>query len=425
MRRIMRPLVVLTLLAALPVLAQPLPVAPPEKVGLSSERLARLRKVLADEVEKGALPGAVVAVARRGKLAYFEALGFRDPATKQAMPKDAIFRIYSMTKPWTSVAAMMLVEEGKIQLTDPISKYLPPFKGLQVSAARTDPATGQVTYSLVKADREPTVQDLLRHTSGLAYDFVTRNAPVKDAYRQAGLTVGSLRDKVPAADLLERLSKAPLAQQPGTVWEYSLSTTVLGRLVEAVSGMRLSRFLEERLFGPLRMPDSGFSVPREKADRIAQAKLPELELFDPVIPPGNDLGGEGGLSTAGDYLRFCQVLLDHGSLGGTRILSRPAVALMTSDHLGGRPSSPAGPGEALMGVPGYTFGLGFSVRMGPGVAGVPGSEGEFMWAGAAGTFFWVDPREQLAAVFMSQASLATRQHYRRLVKQLVYQAIAD
>lgn len=429
MSRAMRLLLALTLLAGLPALGQPLPVAAPEKVGLSSERLARLGKALAEDAEKGKLPGAVVAVARRGKLAYLEAVGFRDPAARKAMPADAIFRVYSMTKPWTSVAAMMLVEEGRIQLTDPISKHLPAFKGLQVSVARPDAATGQVAYSLVPADREPTVQDLLRHTSGLAYDFVTRNAPVKEAYLKAGLAAlgAGIREKVTAAEMVERLSKAPLAQQPGTVWEYSLSTAVLGRLVEAVSGMPLSRFLEARLFRPLRMPDSGFSVPREKASRIAQAILPyeAIELFDPVVPPANDLGGEGGVSTAGDYLRFCQMLLDRGALAGARILSRPTVALMTSDHLAGRPSFPVGPGELLMGVPGYTFGLGFMVRQGPGVSGVPGSEGEFMWGGAAGTFFWVDPREQIAAVFMSHGPFATRGYYRKLVKQLVYQAIAD
>jgi CubicO group peptidase (beta-lactamase class C family) len=429
MRDVLRLLAALTLLAGLPALGQPLPVAAPEKVGLSSQRLARIRKALADDVEKGKLPGAVVAVARRGKLAYFEAVGFQDPVARKAMPKDAIFRVYSMTKPWTSVAAMMLVEEGRIQLTDPISKYLPAFKGLQVSVAKADPATGQVTYSLVPAAREPTIQDLLRHTSGVAYDFVTRNAPVKEAYLKAGLgaAVTDLREKVTAADMLERLPKAPLAQQPGTVWEYSLSTTVLGRLVEAVSGMPLSKFLEARLFGPLRMVDSGFSVPREKVGRIAQGILPYefMQLFDPAVPPANDLGGEGGVSTAGDYLRFSQMLLDRGALAGTRVLSRPTVTLMTSDHLAGRPSSPIGTGELLMGVPGYTFGLGFAVRQGPGVAGVPGSEGEFTWGGAAGTFFWVDPKEQMAAVFMSQGPVATRSYYRRLVKQLVYQAIAD
>jgi len=194
-----------------------------------------------------------------------------------------------------------------------------------------------------------------------------------------------------------------------------------------VSGKPLSKFLEERLFKPLSMPDSGFVVANEKAGRIAQPLLPYavIAIFDPTVPPANDLGGEGGLSTAMDYLRFSQMLLDGGKLGGTRVLSRSTIALMTSDHLGARPSSPIGPGELLLGVPGYTFGLGFTVRTGAGIAGVPGSPGEYMWGGAAGTFFWVDPKEELAVVFMSQGPFAARVAYRRLVKQLVYAAIVD
>jgi len=334
-----------------------------------------------------------------------------------------------MTKPWTSVAAMMLVEDGKIQLPDPVSKFLPVFKELKVSVATPNAATGQATYDLVPAAREPTIQDLLRHTSGVAYDFVTRNAPVKEAYEKSGLNaIGvEIRDKLTAAEFVERLAMAPLASQPGTVWEYSLSTALLGRVVEAVSGKPLSKFLEERLFKPLSMPDSGFVVANEKAGRIAQPLLPYavIAIFDPTVPPANDLGGEGGVSTAMDYLRFSQMLLDGGKLDGARVLSRTTIALMTSDHLGGRPSSPVGPGELLLGVPGYTFGLGFTVRTGAGIAGVPGSPGEYMWGGAAGTFFWVDPKEELAVVFMSQGPFAMRVAYRRLVKQLVYAAIVD
>ncbi len=420
------------LLAVPPALAEPFPAASPDKAGLSPERLARVGKVLSDEIAQGKLPGAVVAVARRGKLVYLEAFGSLDKQTGKPMSKDAIFRVYSMTKPWTSVAAMMLVEEGRLQLTDPVSKYLPALKGLQVSVGKAD-AAGQMSWSLVPAEREPTIQDLLRHTSGIAYDFVTRNAPVKEAYLAAGLAAlgNDIRDKVTAAEMVERLGKAPLAYQPGTTWEYSLSTDVLGRVVEAVSGKRLSAFLEERLFQPLQMTDSGFSTPREKAARLAQpfpvdpvTKQP-VSLFDPTTVPANDLGGAGGMSTALDYLRFGQMMLDGGRAGRTRYLSRSTVALMTSDHQAGRPSSPVDPGGLLMGVPGYTFGLGFMVRQGPGVAGVPGSQGEFMWGGAAGTFFWVDPQEKLTAVFMSQGPFATRGYYRRLVKQLVYQAIAD
>jgi len=414
-------------LAAPDLRAQSLASAAPETVGLSGERLGRIAKVFGAEVDQGRLPGAVIAVARRGKLVYFEAVGYQDKPANKTMQKDSIFRVYSMTKPWTSLAAMMLVEDGKIQLPDPVSKFLPAFKGLNVSVA-TPHAMEQTTYELVPAAREPTIQDLLRHTSGVAYDFVTRNVPVKEAYEKSGLNAIGLdiRDKMTAAEFVERLAKAPLASQPGTQWEYSLSTALLGRVVEAVSGQPLSKFLEERLFEPLAMTDSGFMVPNEKAGRIAQPFLPHaFTMFDPTVPPANDLGGEGGMSTAMDYLRFSQMLLDGGKLGGTQVVSRSTIALMTSDHLGARPSSPVGPGELLLGVPGYTFGLGFAVRTGAGTAGLPGSAGEYMWGGAGGTYFWVDPREELAVVFMSQGPFPSRVVYRRLVKQLVYAAIVD
>jgi CubicO group peptidase (beta-lactamase class C family) len=408
--------------------AGPLPTAAPEAAGLSAERLSSLKKYLDNDVKVGKLPGAVVAIARKGKLIYFEHTGFRDKPAGAAMTNDAIFRIYSMTKPWTSVAAMMLVEEGRIQLTDPVSKYLPAFKDLKVSAATKD-AAGQVTYTTVPASREPTIQDLLRHTSGIAYDFFTRNQPVKDAYKAAGLDAlgADIRDKMTAAEFTEKLSKIALANQPGAAWEYSLSTAVLGRVIEQVSGMPLSKYLDERLFKPLKMTDSSFSAGKDKASRIAQPILPYevITIFDPAVPAANDLGGEGGLSTAGDYLRFCQMLLNGGQLDGQRILSRTTVALMTADHLGTRPSSVVTPGELLLGTTGYTFGLGFMVRTQPGIAGVPGSEGEYMWGGAAGTFFWVDPKEQLAAVFMAQVPFPTRGVYRRTMKQLVYAAIND
>jgi CubicO group peptidase (beta-lactamase class C family) len=205
-----------------------------------------------------------------------------------------------------------------------------------------------------------------------------------------------------------------------------LSTALLGRVVEAASGKPLSKFLAERLFQPLGMMDSGFAVPSEKAARIAQPLLPRaFPMFDPTVPPANDLGGEGGMSTTMDYLRFSEMMLETGKLDGTRIVSRSTVALMTSDHLGTRPSSPVTPGELLLGVPGYTFGLGFAVRTSAGTAGLPGSAGEFMWGGAGGTLFWVDPKEELVAVFMSQGPAESRTFYRRLVKQLVYAAIVD
>jgi CubicO group peptidase (beta-lactamase class C family) len=413
---------------AAPVRAQSLVSAAPESVGLSGERLAQIGKVFGAEVDQGRLPGAVVAVARRGKLVYFEALGYQDKPADKKMQKDSIFRVYSMTKPWTSLAAMMLVEDGKIQLTDPVSKFLPAFKELKVSVATSNATTGQTTYEMVPAAREPTIQDLLRHTSGLAYDFITRNVPVKEAYENNGLKAiePDIRNKLTPAEFVERLAKAPLASQPGTQWEYSFSTALLGRVVEAASGKPLSKFLTERLFQPLGMADSSFVVATEKAARIAQPLLPRaFPMFDPTVAPANDLGGEGGMSTTMDYLRFSEMMLEGGKLDGTRVVSRSTVALMTSDHLGARPSSPVTPGELLLGVPGYTFGLGFTVRTGAGIAGLPGSAGEFMWGGAGGTLFWVDPKEELVAVFMSQGPAESRTFYRRLVKQLIYAAIID
>jgi CubicO group peptidase (beta-lactamase class C family) len=415
--------------------AQGLPRASPEAVGMSSQRLARLSQAMKAEVDQRKLPGAVVFIARRGKLVFAESFGFEDEGARKPMALDAIFRIYSMTKPLTSVAAMSLVEEGRLQLTDPISKFLPAMKILQVSVPHADQVFARVTYATVPAEREITVHDLLRHTSGLAYGEITQNAPVKDAYTKAGVYLPGVRDydsrEMTAAEQVERMAKAPLAHQPATVWEYSLAVDVLGRVVEAASGKRLSELVDERIVRPLKLTDTGFWVPKEKLGRLAQplptdpASGQPNRLFDVSAPPKNDSGGAGAVSTAADYLRFAEMLLEGGQLEGARVLSRTTVDLMTSDHLGARIATPVNPGEFLIGTPGYTFGLGFAVRQAPGVAGVPGSPGEFMWAGYAGTYFWVDPKEKLVAVYMTQAPSPIRAYYRRLVKQLVYQAIVD
>ncbi len=414
--------------------AQSLPTATPESVGMSSARLARIGVALQAEVDQGRIPGAVVMIARHGKLVYSESFGYRDKASGTPMTVDSIFRIYSMTKPLVSVAAMMLVEDGKVQLTDPVSKFLPAFKTMQVSVAHPDAEFARLTYATVSAAREMTVQDLLRHTAGLAYGEITQNAPVKKAYQDAGIFKTTIefdaRDLTPA-EQVERLAKAPLAHQPGTVWEYSLASDLLGRVIEAASGMRLADYLEDRLFRPLGMADAAFWVPAAKLPRLAQA-LPSdpatgtpIHLIDVSAPPSADSGGAGGVATAGDYLRFGLMMQNGGELGDTRILSRTTVALMTSDSLGTRIAAPVTPGELLLGTPGYTFGLGFAVRQAPGIAGVPGSAGEFMWGGYAGTYFWIDPKEALVAVYMSQATGPTRPYYRRLVKALTYQAIVD
>jgi CubicO group peptidase (beta-lactamase class C family) len=425
---------VTTLCRAAIVGAQGLPIASPELVGMSGQRLGRIGEVFKQEIDKGNMAGVVVFVARKGHLVYSSALGFQNKQTGKPMAKDSIFRIYSMTKPLVSVAAMMLVEDGKIVLTDPVSKYVPAMKGVQVSVPKADAVFAKMTYTLVPADREMTVQDLLRHTSGLAYGEITQNAPVKEAYAKAGVYKTDIdydaRD-LPPAEEVERISKAPLAHQPGRIFEYSLASDMLGRVVEAASGKRLAEFLEQRLFKPLAMNDSGFWVPSDKLGRVAEPLPVDAptgkpnKLIDVSAVPNNDSGGAGGVSTPGDYLRFAQMLLNGGELDGTRVLSRTTVALMTSDSLGTRIEAPITPGELLFGTPGYTFGLGFAVRQGPGVAGVPGSAGEFMWAGYGGTYFWVDPKEQIVGVYMTQAPSPIRAYYRKLFKQLVYAAIVD
>jgi CubicO group peptidase (beta-lactamase class C family) len=416
--------------AALAATTPPLPTAQPESVGMSSQRLAKVGAALKKEVADGSFRGAVVMVARKGKLVYHEAFGMQTASTP--MSEDTVFRIYSMTKPLVSVAAMMLVEDGRIQLTDPVGKFLPGFDKMQVSVA-TKTSEG-MSYSMAPAERPMTVQDLLRHTSGLAYGEITQNAPVKNAYSKSGVYKSAIdyeaRDLTPQ-EQVELLGKAPLAHQPGTVWEYSLAVDVQGRVVEAVTGKRLADFMDERIFKPLKMTDTGFWVPKEKMGRLAEALptdpasgLPN-KLIDVSTPPKNDSGGAGGVSTAGDYLRFCQAMLNGGQLDGARILSRSTVQLMTSDHLGTRIATPVQPGELLLGTPGYTFGLGFAVRQGNGVAGVHGSAGEFMWAGYAGTYFWADPKEEICGVYMTQAPSPIRAYYRKMFKNLVYQALAD
>ena len=425
---------VVLLLAASVAWAQSLPAAKPEEVGLSAQRLAKIEQVFKQEVEQGRLPGAVVMVARKGKLAYQTAVGFQDRAKDIPMRADSIFRIYSMTKPLASVAAMMLVEDGRIQLTDPIARWLPEMKSLQVSAPRPDASQPAMAFTLVPTDRPPTVYDLLRHTAGLAYGEITANAPAKAAYVKAKLVKSDIdyeaRDLTPD-EQIQALAAAPLIHQPGTTWEYSLAVDVLGRVVERASGQRLGTFLEERMFKPLKMVDTSFAIGGDRAPRLAEplaidpATGRPNKLIDVSQPPKNDSGGAGAVSTAGDYLRFAQAMLDGGQLDGQRIVSRTTVGLMASDHLGSYIRRTAEPGELLMGVKGYTFGLGFMVRQDQGLAAVPGSAGEFMWAGYAGTFFWIDPKEQLVAVLMTQAPGPSRPYYRRELKQLVYQAIVD
>ena len=400
-----------------------LPIGSPEDLGFSSERLARIGPVIKGEIARGQYPGAVILVARKGQIVYFESFGQLDPASGKAMTKDAIFRLYSMTKPYTSVAAMMLMEEGKLRITDPVSKYIPAFAKLEVSVPATDPYTGATKYLNLPVDREINIQDLLRHTSGFVYGPYTSHPKVKELYAKEGV---DWKDVTPA-EQIERLAKVPLAHQPGSTFEYSLSTDVLGRVIEAISGKTLGQFLQERIFTPLAMTDSAFIVPQEKLDRLAQpfandsATNAPIKLLDVAVPQKNDAGGAGSVGTAADYARFLQMMINGGRLGGVRLLSRTTVQYMTSDHLGDARASgvttlPAGTG----------FGLGFAVRRETGRFEVTGSAGEYYWAGAAGTGFYVDPKEQLICVWMTQAQPGMARRYDRyLFKQLVYQAIND
>jgi CubicO group peptidase (beta-lactamase class C family) len=399
--------------------------APPESAGMSTERLARLTTIFKKEISDKKLPGAVIMIARQGKLVYATALGARDPKGADAMRTDAIFRIYSMTKPIVSVAAMILVEDGVLELTDPVAKWLPAFKDVKVFA----------NGGLVAAERAMTVQDLLRHTAGIAYGELTQNPAVKDALAKAGLFKPGVIDfdarDIEAAQEVERLAKVPLLYQPGTTWEYSLATDVLGRVVEAASGKRLGEFMSERIFKPLKMDDTAFFVPPEKKGRVAEPfeKDPvdgaPVRLIDVSKQPANDSGGAGGVATAGDYLRFAQMLANGGVLDGQRVLSRTTIKHMTADHLGSRISLAATAGGAVLSASTYTFGLGFAVRPSDGIAPVPGSAGDFNWGSYAGAQFWVDPKEQLVAVFMVQSSGVLRAYHRTLFRQLVYQAIVD
>jgi CubicO group peptidase (beta-lactamase class C family) len=413
--------------------AQDLPKANrPEDVGFSSERLKRLTGVFQTEVDEGAIPGAVVLIARNGKIAYLEAFGFQDREKKLPMRTDAIFRLASLSKPITSVAVMMLVEEGKIQLDDPVSVYLPELGGLQVGVEKVDAATGKTELALEPARRAMTIQDLLRHTSGLTYDFLGASL-VKRAYLAA-----NLRDPDQTlAEFVTKLSKLPLAHQPGTMWDYSTSTDVLGRLVEVVSGMPFDRFIAERIAKPLGMTDTGFYAPADKAERVAEPQVDPITGRRPpmmdVTKPHAWLSGGGGLvSTATDYARFSQMLLNGGELDGVRLLSPRIVAYMTADQL--PPDITYSPEalqffepRAIAPTPrdGQGFGLGFMVRTQAGRNPWPGSPGSYYWVGIFGTAFWVDPAEKLVAVLMMTVPPLRAAHYRSLIRNLVYQALVD
>jgi len=389
----------------------------PEQVGLSSERLARITARLREDVESGAIPGAVLGIARAGRVGYIEAVGFRDKDAGAAMQLDSIFRIASMTKPIVSLGAMMLAEEGRLDIGAPVAQYIPAFGDITVGIERA------------KAKRAMTVQDLLRHTSGLTY-AAFGDSPVQMLWRDANLQDENQTNE----ELAAKLAQLPLMFEPGTTWEYSMSTDVLGRVVEVVSGQSLAAFIGEHITGPLGMADTAFAATADKAARVAE---PLVDKATGKKPPMRNLtrenpwhsGGGGLAGTASDYLRFCQMLLNGGELDGVRIVAPKTVALMASDHL--PPNVQYGETArarfgALAPVPemGYGFGLGFAVRKAQGMSPVPGSVGEFFWGGATGTYFWIDPQEQMAVVLMLQAP-DMRLAYRYLTRRLVYAAVTE
>jgi len=389
----------------------------PEKLGLSGPRLERLMAVLQDEVDRKRLPGAVAVVARHGKMALYDSVGLLNPATGETMHRDARFRIYSMTKPIMSVAAMMLMEEGRLLLSDPVAKYLPEFAGQQVALLQGSDIT------LQPVQRPATLHDLLRHTAGMTYEFLG-SGPVQRQYSQ--LRLGSRERSL--AEFTRELAGLPLMFEPGTVFEYSRATDVLGRVVEVVADQPLQTFLQDRLFDPLAMPNTSFIVPPEFHGHIAEpfARDPEGGFQMRVIDVRTDAtlasGGGGLISTAHDYARFLQFMLNRGELDGVRLLGPHTVDFMTTDHLGALPVATGG-SQAMLPA-GHGFGLGFAVRKQLGLAPVPGSAGTYFWGGLAGTTFFVDPTLNLFACLMLQAP-NQREYYRMLFRNMVYAAVLD
>ena len=413
--------------------------AAPEDVGMSSARLENLTRLVQGYVDGGKIPGAISLVARRGKVVHFQTFGRMDAEADRPMSWDTIFRIYSMTKPIASVALMTLYEEGKFQLDDPASKFIREFKGLKVFAGGTADdyeLGGPVRYEVRDPVREMTVRDLLMHTSGLV--GAGSATPVGELYQKAGLR-GSASDGT-LANMVAKLAQLPLQVDPGSQWIYGISTDVVGYLCEVISGVRFDRFLEERIFAPLGMRDTGFHVPESKIDRFAanyrrgDTAAPSYVVIDrpdassPYARPRTYFSGAGGLvSTASDYLRFCKMLANGGALDGVRILGTRTLQFMTMNHL------PGGRDLAAMGQPRFTetatdgigFGLGFAVLLDPTVAQVIGTTGEYYWGGAASTAFFVSPAEDLVMIFLTQLMPSGSYPFRRDLRATIYSAIID
>jgi CubicO group peptidase (beta-lactamase class C family) len=394
----------------------PLPVA----TGFSRAGLTRVGDYVRNEITNGKISGAVLLIQQHGQPVLFESFGFRDVDSKRQMTTDTIFRLYSMSKAVTSVAAMMLVDDGKLSLDDPLSKYIPAFAEVKIGVEKRDD-NGKPVLVHQQLDRPITIKDLLRHTSGLTYGFYGDSA-VRKLYANAGLFDGDFDNALFA----ERVAKLPLAEQPGTLWDYGHSTDILGRVIEVVSGQSLFQFEKGRLLDPLGMIDTAFNVADEaKRPRVAEPlpadrfKGPIAGLGDPAIPRAWESGGAGMVGTTGDYARFAQMLLNDGTLDGRRYLKPETVVLMTSDHLG--PETKIGRDHYYF--PGATsgFGLGFAVR-----TQVPANTswplGEYRWDGAGGAFFFIDPKDDMFAICMMQAP-SQRERIQTELKALIYQAL--
>lgn len=390
----------------------PLPETKPESLGLSPLRLQKMSDVFRREIDKGTMPGATIMVARGGQIGWFDALGKQNPAKSRPMAQDSIFRIFSMTKPIVSIGVMMLLEEGHFLLDDPIAKFIPEFAEQKVGVEKDG------KLDLVPLQRPITIQDLLRHTSGITYEH-TGNSLVQQLYQQSRVR----SRKITNAEHAALVASLPLICQPGAEWNYSRSTDILGRLIEVVSGQSLGAFLNQRILAPLQMTETAFYTAADNAHRLAEPFAADpwngdkIQFFDMLEEPVMESGGGGLVSTTMDYARFAQMLLNGGALDGVRIVGRKTLEFMASDHLD--------PSVAIRGTltqPGHSFGLGFGVRTEEGIAPFSGSVGQFFWSGMGGTFFWIDPKEDLFAIFMSQAP-GQRVYTRTLVRNLVYAAL--